>query len=727
MEITHKTRTDLKQYFATNRIPTESHFADLIDGMLNQRDDGLVKLPGKPLSLEASGDDTSAKTLLNFYQHLTDPKPSWALGLNPSHSLHIRDGEDRSRLCIEHDTGRIGIGTEAPEAALHVVGTLRVAGKIDADEILQNGQPLSASVTSSVWTEVSGGINFVGGKVVIGTASPPAELEVNGELAGNALTDRPETALVVQAPSTGGHALAHIGTVAGTGSAWNVTIDGAYLYLPYMQGLRIFDLADPANPTEAGMLETFSQAVRVTIDGDYAYVADQQRGLCIVDIADPTHPTEISHLSLSGQVKGVVVIDSYAYVAAYDQGLRIIDLTNKKAPQEIGHVDLSGYVHSVTLAGSYAYVGNDTLGLRIFDLADKTAPNEVGYVNTPGRAFSVAVVGDYAYVADDYRGLRIIDIADKATPNEVGSFAPSGQAANVAVAGDYAYVTDRTHGLRMIDISNPADPTEVMRAAPPGAAQGIAVDGTYVYVGDSQGNLSVYQIAQRPNQTHIGAHISSFTGQVGIGTATPEEQLDVAGIVKATQFSQTSSRVLKEHIEPLSLAEARATLDHLSPVKYGLKGQRQDRQHLGFIAEEMPDNLASPDRQTIVPTEIIPVLTQVVKDQQATISTLQRTVRALEQHVSQLRPAYGTRANPRTRMTRIVVTSPGGGIHGRTPDPTRWPAQPSQHGLRLFAARRDAAPRAPGRPRVDRLQYPRPRHHHLGAALLCPHRPRLPH
>ena len=87
MEIKKRSRAELKSYFVKNAIPTENNFADLIDGALVQRDDGLVKLPGDPLSLEATGDDTSQKPALSLYRSFTDPQP-WV----PAEDVMITSG-----------------------------------------------------------------------------------------------------------------------------------------------------------------------------------------------------------------------------------------------------------------------------------------------------------------------------------------------------------------------------------------------------------------------------------------------------------------------------------------------------------------------------------------------------------------------------------------------------------------------------------------------------------
>ena len=53
MQIDKRNRAELKQFFVKNAIPTEKNFADLVDGQLNQKDDGIVKQPNDALSIEA--------------------------------------------------------------------------------------------------------------------------------------------------------------------------------------------------------------------------------------------------------------------------------------------------------------------------------------------------------------------------------------------------------------------------------------------------------------------------------------------------------------------------------------------------------------------------------------------------------------------------------------------------------------------------------------------------
>ncbi|MEZ4429523.1 MAG: hypothetical protein R3A51_17760 [Nannocystaceae bacterium] len=160
MEIKKRSRAELKSYFVKNAIPTENNFADLIDGALVQRDDGLVKLPGDPLSLEATGDDTSQKPALSLYRSFTDPQPTFSLTLNPradpqdpataKPGLSVSDGAGRSRLFIAEGSGNVGIGTVEPLTAFHV----KTAGSVGMLESTTNQAFLKLVTTEGLDSRV---------------------------------------------------------------------------------------------------------------------------------------------------------------------------------------------------------------------------------------------------------------------------------------------------------------------------------------------------------------------------------------------------------------------------------------------------------------------------------------------------------------------------------------------------------------------------------------------
>jgi len=93
-------------------------------------------------------------------------------------------------------------------------------------------------------------------------------------------------------------------------------------------------------------------------------------------------------------------------------------------------------------------------------------------------------------------------------------------------------------------------------------------------------------------------------------------------------LSQVSTRSIKEDITALDADEAACILDGLDPVRYRLIADEEKAPHLGFIAEEVPDAIATPERGAIVNAHIVAVLTRVVKDQQRKLVELTRRLDA---------------------------------------------------------------------------------------------------
>jgi hypothetical protein len=105
-------------------------------------------------------------------------------------------------------------------------------------------------------------------------------------------------------------------------------------------------------------------------------------------------------------------------------------------------------------------------------------------------------------------------------------------------------------------------------------------------------------------------------GNVGIGRYNPTEKLYVAGNIYATgSITPGSSRELKENIRELSAEEAVTVLDGLDPQKFYYKADTED-EHVGFIAEDVPELVATKDRKGVSSMDIVAVLTKVVQEQQ---------------------------------------------------------------------------------------------------------------
>ena len=166
------------------------------------------------------------------------------------------------------------------------------------------------------------------------------------------------------------------------------------------------------------------------------------------------------------------------------------------------------------------------------------------------------------------------------------------------------------------------------------------------------------------NATALGANVLLTTSntlvlgngaKVGIGTSTPSYALDVvgdinaSGSVRASSSALTSDRRLKRNIVPV--AYGLRTVLALRPVQYEKKASMQatayDRYEIGFIAQElqllMPtlvsEGTDAAKTLAVSYTELIPVLTKALQEQQAQIEALKARAATAESKATTLNTA----------------------------------------------------------------------------------------
>jgi hypothetical protein len=95
-----------------------------------------------------------------------------------------------------------------------------------------------------------------------------------------------------------------------------------------------------------------------------------------------------------------------------------------------------------------------------------------------------------------------------------------------------------------------------------------------------------------------------------------------------------SSRDLKENIQDLTMNEAVDVLNQLAPVKYNYKTDK-DENCVGFIAEDVPDLVATKDRNGMSPMDVVAVLTKVLQEQQKINEELRVEIAELKARIDQ--------------------------------------------------------------------------------------------
>ncbi len=139
-----------------------------------------------------------------------------------------------------------------------------------------------------------------------------------------------------------------------------------------------------------------------------------------------------------------------------------------------------------------------------------------------------------------------------------------------------------------------------------------------------------YIMHNRGNTLTIGAgSVDRITidgaGNVGIGKTRPSQPLEMASGAHVTAggvWTNSSSRQDKENIVELTFGEALAVLAGLEPVRFNYKADAGD-DYVGFIAEDVPELVASKDRKGLSAMDIVAVLAKVVQAQQQRIEELE--------------------------------------------------------------------------------------------------------
>jgi len=297
--------------------------------------------------------------------------------------------------------------------------------------------------------------------------------------------------------------------------AEDVTVEGNFAYLAdYTAGLQIIDISNPANPRKVGVNKTGGATWSVAVSGQYAYVADNYTGLNVIDVSNPAEPRQVGAWTNSG-CRMVRVFGNYAYVKAanpQDGAFKIINITNPANLTTVNWTNAFYNPTDVAISGNYAYLSDLYQGLVVFDVTDPTNPKPLGAYDTNTNAPSttgVAVSGSFAYVTDnDFfgykgRGLVLVDTSDPSNLLPVGEHATTGSADGVAVSDRYVFVISRpwTGGqgkgsVQVFDVSSATTPQLLTTYQFNGTATRVVVKDRYVFL--SNGGLQIFKIITSP-------------------------------------------------------------------------------------------------------------------------------------------------------------------------------------------------------------------------------------
>ena len=183
---------------------------------------------------------------------------------------------------------------------------------------------------------------------------------------------------------------------------------------------------------------------------------------------------------------------------------------------------------------------------------------------------------------------------------------------------------------------------------------------------DYNGTISFMTASNQADGTNLNGVFQlplylSTNGRVGMGTSTPAFPLQVgtsaangngAYVSTGGVWTNGSSKDSKKNIVDLAAKEAIDAFVKLEPKIYNYRNEENER-YVGFLAEDVPELVATKDRKHLSPMDIAAVTVKVVQEQEKTIDSLKAENKKLRESVETLRASVETHGRASLRSMTI--------------------------------------------------------------------------
>lgn len=279
---------------------------------------------------------------------------------------------------------------------------------------------------------------------------------------------------------------------------------------------RVWDISDKTAPRLLSYVKTHGFGVhRFDMDENYAYISTEMEGyvgnlLVIYDLADPANPTEVSRWHMPGQhvamgetptgpgyshrLHHAMRCGDELWAATWHAGMRVLDASDITDPRQIGSYvwpkaipepthtvmpleqRINGRRYAVAIDEEHAHQPGRLHGflwvmdvtdldnieaVAAWDLTERACP----YMGEEGARFGAhqyreKLDGTLVYCTWFAGGLRVLDLADPLTPKEVAYFMPDRGPGGAPQSNDVdvdtngrIYLLDRVNGLDILEMT----------------------------------------------------------------------------------------------------------------------------------------------------------------------------------------------------------------------------------------------------------------------------------
>jgi hypothetical protein len=262
------------------------------------------------------------------------------------------------------------------------------------------------------------------------------------------------------------------------GLAMRVAIeeDRAYVADNYA-GVQVLDIRSPSLITGAGAFDIgAARCYDVTVRNKIAYLAYGDSGIVAVDFENVSEPVLLGSSSLQdpGFLARSLYVEEAVVTAAASCGIIMVDFSNPRFPLRCGWQLSPSSSEGIcrSTVGQFALIAEYAAGLSIRRLSDLSV---VGSAQVEGLQEDVISFQHTAYLANFNNGISVIDISDVVQPMPMETIPLQDDIWSLSIFTNRLYACVDDAGLIIFDISSPESPQQLGTFRTPGPARGVAV------------------------------------------------------------------------------------------------------------------------------------------------------------------------------------------------------------------------------------------------------------
>ena len=289
-------------------------------------------------------------------------------------------------------------------------------------------------------------------------------------------------------------------------------IDNSLCLYYGINGLRIFDYSDPANPFQLATFMDDVQFFNILGSDHYCYAVyspdnQSQHYLVVIDFTDPSNAYVISETRFNGRPWQMDLSESRLYISTSSLSIVSYDIFDPYNPALSSYYLPGSDLKIPVVSGNYAYVLDRLVGgFRTVDINNPVLPVAINSYEDEEFA-DIAVYGNYLIAAVDR--LKIISIQEPDNPIYMGETPPMRWYTRMKIVNNRLYATFHAGafgswngGFVIYDISDTTNPGVLSVYDDPEPHNwffSIAINDTIAYTLEEDLGVGIYNVADPQN------------------------------------------------------------------------------------------------------------------------------------------------------------------------------------------------------------------------------------